>query len=283
MAKLKSPLFSLDAQNSLGRVISFVKRKVGTVAIKRPQPPDARTLAQLSWRTMYQKCAILWHTLNEAEKANWESLARPLHMTGFAYWQSQCLKPNPGIYLPLAGGTMSGAINMAGFQVGMLPDPAADNDAARKKYVDDQIAALIPHEGARIQNSIDQTIPNLTPTPITFDTVLWDTDTIFDPDYDPTMLVCKTPGKYLIIGQLEWDISEIGDREISIRHNSGTCIAMQRSYTVLEGYPVISVSTIWDLVFEDTLELLAAQTSGDPLDVLYINAYSPEFMMQRIG
>ncbi|GAH97344.1 unnamed protein product, partial [marine sediment metagenome] len=55
---------------------------------------------------MYQKCAALWHTLSADEKQEWESLATPKHMTGFAYWQSQCLRPNPGIYLPLQGGTM---------------------------------------------------------------------------------------------------------------------------------------------------------------------------------
>ncbi|MBA7581704.1 hypothetical protein ES708_23613 [subsurface metagenome] len=38
-------------------------------------------------------------------------------MTGFAWFVSQALKPNPGLYLPLQGGTMSGDIDMAGHNI----------------------------------------------------------------------------------------------------------------------------------------------------------------------
>ena len=37
---------------------------------------------------------------------------------------------------------MQGAINMASHAIAALPAPAADNDAARKKYVDDAIAGV---------------------------------------------------------------------------------------------------------------------------------------------
>lgn len=50
-------------------------------------------------------------------------------MTGYAWYLSQCLRPNPGIYLPLAGGTMQGAIDMAGNKIEDLPDPAANQEA----------------------------------------------------------------------------------------------------------------------------------------------------------
>lgn len=43
-------------------------------------------------------------------------------------------------FLKLIGGTMKGAINMAGFPVSGLVDPAADDYAARKAYVDAQVA-----------------------------------------------------------------------------------------------------------------------------------------------
>jgi hypothetical protein len=85
---------------------------------------------------MYEACSALWHTLSDAEQAAWESLARRKHMTGFALWQSQCLRPNPGIYLPLAGGTMAGNIDMANHKITGLPDPTADTQAANKAYVD---------------------------------------------------------------------------------------------------------------------------------------------------
>lgn len=43
-------------------------------------------------------------------------------------------------FLKLIGGTMKGAIDMAGFQVSNLVDPVADDHAARKAYVDAQMA-----------------------------------------------------------------------------------------------------------------------------------------------
>lgn len=113
MAKSKNFLFGFDARGTIAKVLTFRRGKQQTIAEKTPIPKDAKTSSQLSWRTMYQQCTGLWHLLTAAEKANWESLARSHHMTGYAYYMSQCLRPNPGIYLPLAGGTMSGDIAMA--------------------------------------------------------------------------------------------------------------------------------------------------------------------------
>lgn len=45
-------------------------------------------------------------------------------------------------YLQKAGGTMSGDIAMGGNKVSGLGAPTADNDAARKKYVDDAVAGI---------------------------------------------------------------------------------------------------------------------------------------------
>jgi hypothetical protein len=87
-------------------------------------------------------CTNLWHTLSDTEKATWESIARPFHMTGYAYYQSQCLRPNPGIYLPLAGGTMSGNIDMATKKILNLPAPVANEEPARKT---DLTSAITTH------------------------------------------------------------------------------------------------------------------------------------------
>ena len=44
-----------------------------------------------------------------------------------------------GVYLPLAGGTMAGVLNMASNQISNLPAPTLDGHAARKVYVDTAI------------------------------------------------------------------------------------------------------------------------------------------------
>lgn len=47
-------------------------------------------------------------------------------------------------YLPLAGGTMSGIINMGSHKITSVTDPASAQDAATKNYVDTMLAALNP-------------------------------------------------------------------------------------------------------------------------------------------
>lgn len=47
-------------------------------------------------------------------------------------------------YLPLAGGTMAGAINMGGFSLSNLPAPVASMDACTKQYADNIASGLNP-------------------------------------------------------------------------------------------------------------------------------------------
>ena len=162
MAKLKVPLLSFLARGGLGSVLSFRSRKGSTIAEKKPAPVDVATGPQLSWRHMFNKCVDLWHTLSTAEKAEWESAARSRHMTGYAWYISQCLRPNPGIYLPLQGGTMSGDIDMDGHAITDLPDPTNPQDAATKAYA--SAPGTTQTKGARVYHSLDQTIPHNTPT-----------------------------------------------------------------------------------------------------------------------
>lgn len=132
MAKLKNPLLSLKAQGGLAKALTFLRRRHQDIVESTPIPEDAKSLAQLSWRHMYQKCTALWHALSAAEKQDWESSARRKHMTGYAWFISQCLRPNPGIYLPLQGGTMSGDIDMAKHRILKLPAPVDNQEPARK-------------------------------------------------------------------------------------------------------------------------------------------------------
>ncbi|MBA7615190.1 hypothetical protein ES703_22468 [subsurface metagenome] len=131
MAKLKNPLLSLGAVGRLAKHLSLTRRRRQNIIEATPVIKDAKTLAQLSWRHMYQKAVALWQALSGAEKQEWESLARPKHMTGFAYFISLALKPNPGLYLPLQGGTMAGDIDMAKHRLLRLPAPVDAQEPMR--------------------------------------------------------------------------------------------------------------------------------------------------------
>jgi hypothetical protein len=150
MAKPKNPLFGFNARGTLAKTLTFRRRGQETIAEAIPTHPDAHSPDQLSWRTMYEACAALWHSLSDTEKQAWHSLAVKKHMTGFALWQSQCLRPNPGIYLPLAGGTMQGDIDMATKKVLNLPAPTADEEPSRKTDLEAHTGATANVHGVDI-------------------------------------------------------------------------------------------------------------------------------------
>ncbi len=139
MAKLKAPLFSFSARRRLGDDVVFQRRGRVNIAGARQTHPDARSAGQLSWRHMFQKVVALWHALSLAEQAAWESAARSKHMSGYAWFVSQALRPNPGIYLPLQGGIMQGDIDTAGFKVENLPDPIDAQEPVTKNYFENNL------------------------------------------------------------------------------------------------------------------------------------------------
>jgi hypothetical protein len=141
LTKPKNPLFGFDARGTIANLLTFRHRDKQTIAESKPFPKDAKTSGQLAWRTMYQLATDLWHTLSPAEQATWHTLGVRNHMSGYSAFMSQCLRPNPGIYLPLAGGTMSGNIDMASHKITGLPAPTLDSDATTKVYTDAIAAA----------------------------------------------------------------------------------------------------------------------------------------------
>ena len=64
-----------------------------------------------------------------------------------------------GDYLPLAGGTMTGAINMSGNKITSVASPEADADVATKKYVDDHSGGVggdyLPLAGGTMTGAVD--------------------------------------------------------------------------------------------------------------------------------
>lgn len=282
MTKIKNPLFSFLARGKLGD-ITFLRRRRTDIAEKTPSLKDFTTPSRSEWRHMYQKAVALWHALSSSEQQEWESLARPKHMTGFAWFISQALKPNPGLYLPLQGGTMQGDIDMFGYRVLVLPEPAVFHEPATKKYCDDAEARSTYTQGARAYHDIDQTIPNGQWTTISFNSERYDTDNIHDPVTNNSRLTCRTAGTYLIIAGLGFDTNSDGYRSLYIKLNGVTAISYKKINAVVLGRTFTDASSIYPLVVSDYVEFLVHQDSGTSLDVLALPEYSPEFMMQRIG
>lgn len=165
-------------------------------------------------------------------------------------------------------------------KVADLTAPINDNDAARKKYVDDMVGGYT--EGARVYHNVSQSIPDDTLTALTFNSERYDTDTIHSTVTNPSRLTCKTAGKYLINFHGYWANNAVGIRigrfmlnGVTIANFYGDAANDPAGYTFLP--------TIYDLAVNDYVEIKVYQTSGAALDFLRGFNASPEFMMQRIG
>jgi len=133
--------------------------------------------------------AVEWrHQLSPEEHLDWESLARPRHMTGNALVLNTALKPNPGIYLPLIGGSMKGDIDMAGH-------------AFNGFYASPQQTC------ARIYLSTDQSIPHDTWTKVLLDSVQFDTQG--EADLANNRIVCKTTNRRFILGHVAFCMVDV--------------------------------------------------------------------------
>lgn len=282
MTKLKSPLFSFEGHGKLGDIV-LRHRDSLDIAEKKPEVKDAQSAGQLSWRTMFEKCALMWHALSAVEKAAWEAAARPLHMTGYAFWQSQCLRPNPGIYLPLAGGTMTGEIAMSTKKITGMGDPAAAQDADTKTARDIAITTALYTQGCRVRNTAAQSISDSTWTPITFDTEQYDTDGIHSTASNTNRLTCKTPGVYIISGCLEFVPNNAGERYITLWWKGSNLMAGISLVPAVTGSAFATVTTLYQLALNDWLDLRAWQNSGGALNTIAAAYYTPSLGMQRVS
>lgn len=283
MTKLSKPLLSLDASGSLGDEVLISHRHHRAIAERKAQPVDVKTLAQLSWRHMYQKAIALWHALSPTEKVEWESAARRQRMTGYAWFISQCLRPNPGLYLPLQGGTMQGDIDMDSNLIINLPDPTNPQDADTMNARDLAIEAAKYKQSARVYNNANISTPTGAFIEVPFNSERWDTDNIHSTIANTGRLVCNTPGLYLITANIAWFANANGYRSLLLYLNDTTYIGRYQTNAVNGSYSALAVSTQWRLNADDYVTLVSVQTSGGNLSIWYLPAYSPEFMISRIG
>ncbi len=188
MTKLKAPLLSFLATGNLAKILAFRRRGSTTVAERYPFPMDRKSTEQLTWRTVFQMAVDWWHQLSPEEHLDWESLARPRHMTGYALFLSTALKPNPGIYLPLIGGSMKGDIDMGG------------------NYIRNQKM----HAAGAYLPAPDQTIPNEINTKVQL------SDTLFDYQGDFNIgnqsFIAPFPGLALAVAQVTYQNPSDGSR-----------------------------------------------------------------------
>ena len=137
--------------------------------------------------------------------------------------------------------------------------------------------------GARVYNNAAIEIAHASYTKLTFNTERYDTDTIHSTLTNTGRLTCQTAGKYIITGQVKWEVNTTGQRVIGIYLNDATWIARMADDAISTWEKEMEVTTIYDLSIGNYVEIRVWQNSTVAIDVTASASIAPEFMMHRIG
>lgn len=139
---------------------------------------------------------------------------------------------------------------------------------------------------ARVKHSAAQAITSNLSTAVAFDTEVYDTDAFHDTSTNNSRLTVPggMAGFYRITGGVEWAFNATGVRQASIRLNGSTFLAVSANAPVPVTDPTRQVvTTEYQLVATDYVELVVFQRSGGSLNVNVLDPASPSLMMHRLG
>jgi len=94
LAKVRGPLFSLEASGEFGKALVFSVWKGIQYVRKYVVPENPRTALQTAQRQKFATAVANWHALNSIRQLAWKAAASTLKMTGFNYFVQQALKQN---------------------------------------------------------------------------------------------------------------------------------------------------------------------------------------------
>lgn len=156
--------------------------------------------------------------------------------------------------------------------VGLDVDAAMLNDDVR-----DAVNFFLNAPTCRVYNSAAITgIATSTRTALTFNSERYDNDGIHSTATNTSRLTCVTAGVYDIFGVADLGANATGIRQIEIRLNGSTLLAVAGTPGNASNVP-LSISTKYKLAVGDYVELTIFHTAGTNLDVGANGNYSPEF------
>lgn len=140
--------------------------------------------------------------------------------------------------------------------------------------------------GAQVRNSADQTVTS--GDAITFDTEVWDTDSMHSTVSNTSRLTCNTKGVYMIYGFLWFNENPGGTKYIKLSlYKNGSEIENVKVYLLNTMYHTPYINTILRLEANDYLELKVSHDLAAPITSKAYggadNVLSPVFTAQRIG
>ena len=92
MANVKLPLLSASAQGSIGKYLTFSRRKTRNKVRYQRKQIDANTGDQIARRLMVQQGVVNWQAFTDMQKDVYNIRAKDLPMSGYNLYISEYLK-----------------------------------------------------------------------------------------------------------------------------------------------------------------------------------------------
>lgn len=139
--------------------------------------------------------------------------------------------------------------------------------------------------GAKLRNSVVQSIANATETNLSFDTVLYDTDGFYSAAA-PTRLTIPVgkDGRYLAGTSLEFASNAVGRRLYILYLNGTEPIAVSQTSAVSAGDSEGCLTAVWNAAAGDFITSRVLQSSGAALNVQAYasNPQIPTLWLERL-
>jgi len=164
--------------------------------------------------------------------------------------------------------------------IAIVDDPTG-TASTKKIRVDDFQSTW--HVGARVYNNANISIAHDTYTALTFNSEVYDTDSIHSTGTNTGRLTCQTSGKYLIMATISFTDNAAGTRWVYFPIGGVGAISNFTVFAANAAGTKIVASTIYSLSVGQYVTCKVYQSSGGALNVEYSSMNSPYFMMQRIG
>lgn len=136
--------------------------------------------------------------------------------------------------------------------------------------------------GAHAYHSANQSLTNNTLTALALNSERWDTDVIHDNTTNNSRLTCKTAGKYLIEGEVEYASHATGRRIAAIRLGGATYLAATQTSANATDVTALCCNVVYELAVNEYVELIGFQSSGGALNALASANHAPRLSMVRI-
>lgn len=153
-------------------------------------------------------------------------------------------------------------------------------------HLRDNVSYLANPPACRVLNSVDITgIVTNTQTRLTFDTELYDTDTMHSTSVNTGRITFNTAGLYAVGSSVTFGVSATGDRTLSLLKAGTTIVAeadIAPNPTGGRGTGVV-VATIYKFAAAEWVEVWATQNSGGNLSVLKLGEFTPIFWATWMG